>query len=96
MNLLATSPLFAYSFLATVALLIFLLHLLRPRALRRVISSTLLWMAVIRAQRKFHAPWRWLLSLVLCLVIGLALAMALARPHGIGSAPARVVMLLDN
>jgi hypothetical protein len=96
MNFLAFSPLLAYSFLATIALLIVLLHLLRPRALRRVISSTVLWGEVIKAHRKHHAPWRWLLSLLLCLLIGLALALALTRPQGIGRAQSRVVVLLDN
>ena len=96
MNFLAFSPLLAYSFLAAVATLILLLHLLRPRALRRVISSTVLWTEVIKAHRKYHAPWRWLLSLLLCLLIGLALALALTRPQGLGPAPSRVVVLLDN
>jgi len=96
MNFLAFSPLLAYSFLAAVATLIILLHLLRPRALRRVISSTVLWTEVIKAHRKYHAPWRWLLSLLLCLLIGLALALALTRPQGLGPAPSRVVVLLDN
>ncbi len=96
MNFLAFSPLLAYSFLAAIAALILLLHLLRPRALRRVISSTVLWTDVLRAHRKYHAPWRWLLSLLLCLLIGLALALALTRPQGIGPAQLRVVVLLDN
>lgn len=96
MNFLAFSPLLAYSFLATVALLIFLLHLLRPRALRRVISSTVLWSEVIKAHKKRHAPWRWWLSLLLCLLIGLALAIALTQPQGLGHPQPRVVVLLDN
>ena len=96
MNFLAFSPLLAYSFLAIVATLVFLLHLLRPRALRRVISSTVLWSEVVKAHKKRHAPWRWLLSLMLCLLIGLALALALTRPQGVGPAQPRVVVLMDN
>lgn len=87
---------FAYALLAAVAVLILLLHLLRPRALRQTISSTVLWAEVIKTHTKFHAPWRWLLSLLLCLFIGLALALALTRPQGVGPAQTRVVVLLDN
>ena len=96
MNFLAFSPLLAYSFLAATAVLIFLLHLLRPRALQRTISSTVLWAEIIKSRRKYHAPWRWLLSLLLCLLIGLALMLALSRPHGLGFERSRVVLLLDN
>ncbi len=96
MNFLAFSPVFAYSLLAAVAVLIVLLHLLRARALRRTISSTVLWAEVIKTHRKYHAPWRWLLSLLLCLLIGSALALALTRPQGLGPAQTRVVVLLDN
>ncbi|MGD8478395.1 MAG: BatA domain-containing protein [Burkholderiales bacterium] len=96
MNALALSPFATYALAGIVALLIVLMHLLRPRALRRAVSSTVLWEAVLRQRRKYHTRWRWLLSLLLCLVVGLALAFALGRPEGFGPAQPRVVVLLDN
>lgn len=96
MNNLAFSPLLALSLVAATGILIFLLHLLRPRALQRTISSTVLWAEIIKAHRKHHVPWRWLLSLLLCLLIGLALTYALTQPQGIGFERSRVIVLLDN
>ena len=96
MNALALYPLLAYGLVGATALLIVLLHLLRPRALRRAVSSTVLWEAVLRQRSRYHTPWRWLLSLLLCLLIGLALALALGRPAGFGPEKSRVVVLLDN
>ncbi len=96
MNALALSPLLAYAVIAITALLIVLLHLLRPRALRRAVSSTVLWAEVLRQRSRYHAPWRWLLSLLLCLLVGLALALALGRPEGLGNDQLKVVVVLDN
>ena len=96
MNLLAQSPLLAYGLVAATALLIILLHLLRPRPVRRAVSSTVLWAQILRQRRKYHTPWRWLLSLLLCLVAGLALALALGRPEGLAPEQSRVVVVLDN
>ncbi len=96
MSALALSPLLAYALIGATALLIVLLHLLRPRPLRRAVSSTVLWEAVVRQRRKFHTPWRWLLSLLLCLLIGLSLALALGRPAGLVRDQTRVIVVLDN
>jgi len=96
MNFLVLSPVLGYSLLVAVAAMILLLHLLRPRALRRTISSTVLWEEVVKVRKKYHAPWRWLLSLLLCLVAGLALALALTQPQGMGAGQTRVVVVLDN
>jgi hypothetical protein len=96
MSALALSPLLAYGLVGVTALLIVLLHLLRPRALRRAVSSTVLWEAVLRQRSRYHTPWRWLLSLLLCLLVGLALAFALGRPAGFAPERSRVVVVLDN
>jgi len=96
MNALALTPLAAYGLAGIVALLIILMHLLRPRPMQRAVSSMVLWEAVLRQRRKYHTRWRWLMSLLLCLVVGLALALALGRPDGFGPAQSRVVVLLDN
>ncbi len=96
MSALVLSPLLAYGLVVATALLIVLLHLLRPRALRRAVSSTVLWEAVLRQRSRYHTPWRWLLSLLLCLLIGLCLALALGRPEGLAPERTRVVVVLDN
>jgi len=96
MNALALSPLLAYTLIAVTALLVILLHLLRPRAMQRAVSSTVLWAEVLRQRGKYHAPWRWLLSLLLCLLVGLALAFALGRPEGIGAGQLKLIVVLDN
>lgn len=96
MNALAMSPLLAYGLVGATVLLILLLHLLRPRALRRAVASTVLWEAVLRQRSKYHTPWRWLLSLLLCLSVGLCLALALGRPEGFSPEQTRVVVVLDN
>jgi len=96
MNALVLSPFLGYAVIAITALLIVLLHLLRPRALRRAVSSTVLWAEALRQRSKYHAPWRWLVSLLLCLLVGVALAWALVRPEGFGSDQSKVVVVLDN
>ena len=96
MNAVALSPALAYAIVVATALLIVLLHLLRPRAMQRAVSSTVLWMQVLRQRRRYYPPWRWLLSLVLCLAIGIALALALGRPDGFSGAQSRLVIVLDN
>ncbi len=96
MNALALSPMIAYGLVGVVALLIFVIHLLRPRPMRRAVSSTVLWEDVLRQRKKYHTPWRWLTSLLLCLVVGLALALALGRPEGFMPEQSRVVVLLGN
>ena len=96
MNALALSPLIAYGLVGVVALLIILLHLLRPRPVRRAVSSTVLWEQVLRQRKKYHTPWRWLISLLLCLAVGMSLALALGRPEGFAPAQSRLVVLLDN
>ncbi len=98
MTFLAFSPLAAYALLGAVALVILLLHLLKPRPLRAVVASTLLWASVLKRRSRHAAPWRRLLSLLLCLGIGLSLALALGRPEvpALGLTGKRAVLVLDN
>ena len=98
MTFLAFSPLAAYGLLAAVALVILLLHLLKPRPLRAVVASTLLWASVLKRRSRRTARWRRLLSLLLSLGVGLSLALALSRPEvpALGLAGKRAVLVLDN
>ncbi|MGH8632484.1 MAG: hypothetical protein ACREU7_17190, partial [Burkholderiales bacterium] len=95
MNFLALSPAFAYALLAGVALVIVLLHLLRPPPPRVVVPSLLLWSRVIRERKR--PPARWLVSLLLALAAGLSLALALTRPEvdGFGASAQRLTLILD-
>jgi hypothetical protein len=95
---LALSPLAGYALLGGVALVIVLLHLLKPRPLRAVVASTLVWARVLGRRRRGPAHWRRWLSLLLALGIGLSLALALTRPElpALGLAGKRTVLVLDN
>src|SRR5690349_8291946 len=92
-----TNSIVAYGVLATIAALIVALHLLKPRAQRRVVSSTLIWASVARLRKSGDKLWRWWLALALSLAVGLAIALALTRPEIAGTAfGARMVLVLDN
>jgi hypothetical protein len=93
---LALSPIFAYALLAGVALVIMLLHLLRPPPRQVVVSSLLLWARAIREQKRPDA--RRLLSLLLALGAGLSLALALTRPEigALGTIAHRLALVFDN
>jgi hypothetical protein len=84
--------------LAGVAVAIWLLHLLKPRAQRRVVASALLWRRVLGMRPRQPQRWRWWLSLVLALGIGLSLALALVRPDALAPGAGRkpLVVVLDN
>jgi hypothetical protein len=95
MRFLFLSPAFAYALLAGVALVIVLLHLLRPPPPRVSVPSLLLWSRVIRERKR--PPARWLVSLLLALAAGLSLALAITRPEidGFGASAQRLTILLD-
>jgi hypothetical protein len=89
-------PLFAG--LALVAAAIVGLHLLRPRPRRSVVSSSVVWDALLRRRAVRPARWRWWLALALALGIGLLLAAALggSSGRGFGAEAARTLILVDN
>ena len=94
MKFLAGSPLFAFALLAGVALIIVLLHLLRPPPRTIVVASIQLWASARRNLKQLDARW-WLL-LLLALGAGLSLALALTQPEISGFGPQRMVLILDN
>jgi hypothetical protein len=93
---LSLSPIVAYALLAGVALIITLLHLLRPPPRRVVVPSLLLWVRVSRNRK--HPDARQLVLLLLALGAGLSLALALTRPEipAIGASAQRLALILDN
>lgn len=98
MNTLLTSPLAGWLLIGGVIAAIVALHRLKPRALRRIVASTLLWEEAAKASGQQRTTWRWWLSLGLSLLIGTLLAVALSRPEvqGVGEASRRVVVVVDN
>ncbi len=96
MTFLAFSPLAAYALLGAVALVILLLHLLKPRPARTPVASTVLWASVLKRHGRRAAHWRRALALLLALGIGLSLAAALTRPQVAGLAGKRAVVVVDN
>jgi Ca-activated chloride channel family protein len=98
LRFLAFSPLAAYGLLGGVGALILLLYLLKPRTVRVVVPSTLLWRRVLRTRRRTPDRWRWLLSLLVALAAGLSLALALTHPDWrvLGAGRERTVVIVDN
>lgn len=96
MKFLALSPAFAYALLAGVALVIVLLHLLRPPPPRIVVPSLLLWSRIARERKR--PAGQWLILLLLALGAGLAIALALTQPEigGLGAGARRMTLILDN
>lgn len=95
--LIASAPIGA-ALLALVVAVIVGLHLWRPRPMRRVVASTLLWERAAKQAGIRQEPWRWWLALALALAIGVACVVALTRPEvqGFGDGTRRTVVLLDN
>ncbi len=94
MKFLALSPLAAIGLLGLVALVIVLLHLLKPAPQRVVVASVLVW-ARVRPNQK-RTDIRRLLMLILALCAGLSLAFALTQPRVSASGAQRLVVILDN
>src|SRR5262245_2155381 len=96
MSFPAFSPALAATLLAVIAMLIVLLHLLKPRRRQVLVASTLLWASVAKRHARRDRLWRWWLSVALCLAIGLALGLALVLSHPPAMGAARIVLVLDN
>ena len=94
MRFLTLSPIVAYALLTSVALIIVLLHLLRPPPQRVFVASLLLWVGVSRNRK--HRDTRRLMLLLLALVAGLSLALALTRPEIPAFGAQRMTLVLDN
>ncbi|HWH49716.1 MAG TPA: BatA domain-containing protein [Burkholderiales bacterium] len=96
MRFLALAPEFAFALLAGVALVIALLHLLKPPPRHVIVPSLLLWARVVRARKR--PDTRRLITLLLALGAGLSIALALTRPEigAPGTSAHRLALVLDN
>lgn len=88
----------ALALLLLLAAAIVALHLLRPRVARAVVGSNLLWALVLGRRTQRNPRWRWWLTVLLALAIGLGLLLAALLPTSlIAQAPAqRVLLVIDN
>ena len=95
MRFLALSPAAAYALLAGVALVILVLHLLKPPPPRVLVPSLLLWARLGRGRKR---PATRRLLLLLALGAGLSLALALTEPDvaALGAGARRLTLILDN
>ncbi len=77
---------------------ILLLYLLRPEPQPVVVPSNLIWRRVLDERRRREDFWRWLISLLIALAIGLAILLAVGRPapQAVVDAGGRTVLVLDN
>lgn len=88
----------ALALLALLAAAIVALHLLRPRAMRAAVASHLVWARVLGNGQWRAARWRWWLTVLLALAIGIGLLCATLLPSGLSGRPSleRVVVIVDN
>lgn len=98
MTPLIASAMVGAALLALVVAVIVGLHLWRPRPMRRVVASTLLWERAAKRAGIRQEPWRWWLALALALAIGVFCVVAITRPEvqGFGDGTRRTIVLLDN
>ena len=84
--------------LLATAISIFLLYCLKPPPQRVVVPSTIIWQRVLRERKRRSDFWRWLVSLVLALVLGLALASAIGRLEleALSGRARRLAVVVDN
>ncbi len=77
---------------------ILLLYLLRPEPQPVVVPSNLIWRRVLDERRRREDFWRWLVSLLVALLIGLAVILAVGRPtpSAVADAGGRTVLVLDD
>ena len=84
--------------LAFTAGVIFFLYWLRPPPQRVVVPSTYIWTRVLKERKRRSDFWRWLVSLLVALAVGLALAAALGRPEieALSGKVRRIAVVVDD
>ena len=83
---------------AGTAGLICFLYWLKPPPQRFVVPSTLIWKRVLQERKRRNDFWRWLVSLLVALLIGLALAVSLGQPEMevLSGRARRIAIVVDN
>ncbi len=84
--------------LALTAGAILFLYWLKPPPQRVVVPSTFLWHRVLKERKRRSDFWRWLVSLLVALTVGLAIAAALGRPEieALSGRARRIAVVVDD
>ena len=72
------------------------LYWLKPPPRRLLVPSNLLWRMVLKERKSSFDQFRWLISLLFALAIGVAIALAVGRPETDRAAVRNVRLILDN
>ena len=96
MGFAAAPLLIALGVLLTAGIIV-VLYWVRPEPQPVVVPSNLIWRRVLDERRRREDFWRWLISLVIALLVGLAVIMAMAEPiPESGVRGGRVVVVMDT
>jgi hypothetical protein len=84
--------------LALTAGIIVFLYWLRPPPQRVVVPSTFIWQRVLKERKRRSDFWRWLVSLLIALAVGLALAASLGKPEieALSGKARRIAVVIDD
>ena len=98
MSFLNMTALQALVLLVVSAAAIVGLYFLKPPPRRLVVSTTMLWRRVLEERKSKSDRWRWWLSLMVALAIGLSIALAVGRPEirALSGEVRRIAVVLDN
>jgi hypothetical protein len=92
-----TGPAMALLLALTAGLIVYL-YLLKPPPQRVVVPSTFIWLRVLKERKRSSDFWRWLVSLLVALAVGLALAAALGKPEieALSGKARRIAVVIDD
>ena len=84
-------------FVATTGVIL-VLYWLKPPPRRILIPSAAIWTQILQERHRQSDFWRWLVSLLIALIIGLAIASALSRPEVelLSGEIRRIAIVIDN
>ena len=83
---------------ASTAAVIVFLYWLKPPPQRVIVPSTWIWGRVLKERKRRSDFWRWLVSLIIALVVGLAIASSIGRPEveALSGRARRIAIVVDN
>jgi hypothetical protein len=92
-----TGSTMAFLLALTTGVILFL-YWLKPPPQRVVVPSTFIWHRVLKERKRRSDFWRWLVSLLVALAVGLALAAALGKPEieALSGKARRIAVVVDD
>jgi hypothetical protein len=84
--------------LAVTSGVILFLYWLKPPPQRVVVPSTFIWSRVMKERKRSSDFWRWLVSFLIALGVGLAIALAFGRPEieALSGRARRIAVVVDD